>query len=133
MTVKQPDRSSAAEPERGLLLAVFPPGADAADEIAELEELARTAGVDPIAQIVQHRSRPDPRTVVGKGKLEDLKETYADAKAEGLVVDNELSPSQQRTLENALESPVVDRTQLILDIFAQHPLSAEGKLQLDLA
>src|SRR5204862_1676115 len=79
MTVKQPDRSSAAEPERGLVLAVLPPGPDAADEIAELEELARTAGVEPIAQVVQHRSRPDARTVVGKGKLEELKETYSQA------------------------------------------------------
>jgi GTP-binding protein HflX len=133
MTVKQPDRSSAAEPERGLVLAVLPPGADAEDEIAELVELARTAGVNPIAQVVQHRSRPDPRTFVGKGKLEELKETYKNAEAEVLVVDDELSPSQQRTLENALESRVVDRTQLILDIFAQHAVSAEGKLQVELA
>src|SRR5262245_23203682 len=133
MTVKQPDRSSAAEPERGLVLAVLPQGADAEDEIAELEELARTAGVDPIAQIVQHRSRPDPRTFVGKGKLEELKQSYVDAEAEVLVVDDELSPAQQRTLENALEARVVDRTQLILDIFAQHAVSAEGKLQVELA
>ncbi len=133
MTVKQPDRSSAAEPERGLVLAVLPPGADSEDEIAELEELARTAGVDPIAQVVQHRSRPDPRTFVGKGKLEELKQAYGDAHAEVLVVDDELSPAQQRTLENALEARVVDRTQLILDIFAQHAVSAEGKLQVELA
>jgi GTP-binding protein HflX len=133
MIVKQPDRSSAAEPERGLVLAVLPPGADAADEIAELEELARTAGVEPIAQVVQHRSRPDVRTFVGKGKLEELKEAYKETAAEVLVVDDELSPVQQRTLENALESRVVDRTQLILDIFAQHAVSAEGKLQVELA
>jgi GTP-binding protein HflX len=133
MTVKQPDRSSAAEPERGLVLAVFAPGADAADEIAELEELARTAGVNPIAQIVQHRARLDPRTVVGKGKLEELKVAYKEAEAEVLLVDNELSPSQQRTLENELETRVVDRTALILDIFAQHAVSAEGKLQVELA
>ncbi len=82
---------------------------------------------------MQHRSRPDPRTFVGKGKLEELKETYKNADAEVLVVDNELSPSQQRTLENALEARVVDRTQLILDIFAQHAVSAEGKLQVELA
>src|SRR5947208_819652 len=70
MTVRQPDRSLATEPERGLVLAVLPPGADATDEIAEMEELARTAGVEPVAQVVQHRSRPDPRTFVGKGKLD---------------------------------------------------------------
>jgi GTP-binding protein HflX len=133
MTVKEPDRSPAAEPERGLVLAVLPPGADANDEIAELEELARTAGVEPIGEVVQHRSRPDPRTFVGKGKLDELKETYKDTDAEVLLVDDELSPSQQRALENALQARVVDRTQLILDIFAQHAVSAEGKLQVELA
>jgi GTP-binding protein HflX len=133
MTVRQPDRSSATEPERGLVLAVLPPGADPADEIAELEELARTAGVEPVASVVQHRSRPDPRTFVGKGKLEELKETYGDMHAEVLLVDDELSPSQQRTLENELQARVIDRTQLILDIFAQHAVSAEGKLQVELA
>ncbi len=133
MTEKQPDRSLAAEPERGLVLAVLPPGADDADEIAELEELARTAGVEPVAQVVQHRSRPDPRTFVGKGKLEELKQVYAESAAEVLVVDDELSPPQQRALENALQARVVDRTQLILDIFAQHAVSAEGKLQVELA
>ncbi len=133
MTVKQPDRSPAAEPERGLVLAVLPPGADEADEIAELEELARTAGVEPVAQVVQHRARPDVRTYVGKGKLEELKETYKEAEAEVLLVDDELTPPQQRTLENELQARVVDRTQLILDIFAQHAVSAEGKLQVELA
>ncbi len=133
MTVRQPDRSLAAEPERGFVLAVLPPGADADDELAELEELARTAGVEPVAQVVQHRSRPDPRTFVGKGKLEELKQAYAESNAEVLVVDDELTPPQQRALENALESRVVDRTQLILDIFAQHAVSAEGKLQVELA
>ncbi len=131
--VRQPDRSWAAEPERGLLLAVLAPGVDPEDELAELEELARTAQVDPVAQVVQHRARPDPRTYVGKGKLEELKEEYRHARAEVLVVDDELSPAQQRTLENALQARVVDRTQLILDIFAQHAASAEGKLQVELA
>ena len=133
MTVRQPDRSMATEPERGLVLAVLPPGADGADELAELEELARTAGVAPVAQVVQHRSRPDPRTFVGKGKLEELKQAYGETHAEVLLVDDELSPAQQRTLENALQARVVDRTQLILDIFAQHAVSAEGKLQVELA
>jgi GTPase len=133
MTVRQPDRSPATEPERGLVLAVLRPGVDDADELAELEELARTAGVAPVAQVVQHRSRPDPRTFVGKGKLEELRETYGEARAEVLLVDDELSPAQQRALENALEARVVDRTQLILDIFAQHAVSAEGKLQVELA
>jgi GTP-binding protein HflX len=133
MTPRQPDRSSAAEPERGLVLAVLPSSADAADELAELEELARTAGVNPVAQVVQRRAHPDPRTFVGKGKLEELKQAYGDASAEVLVVDEELSPAQQRMLENSLQARVVDRTQLILDIFAQHAVSAEGKLQVELA
>jgi GTPase len=133
MAARQPDRSWAAEPERGLLLAVLAPGADGADELAELEELARTAGVEPLARVVQHRRLPDPRSYVGKGKLEELEQAYGDAGAEVLVVDDELSPRQQRALENTLQARVVDRTQLILDIFAQHAVSAEGKLQVELA
>src|SRR5689334_5139381 len=121
------------EPERGFVLAVLGQGVDADDELGELEELARTAGVEPVAQVVQHRRQPDSRTYVGKGKLEELKQAYGDAAAEVLLVDDELSPAQQRTLENALQARVVDRTQLILDIFAQHAVSAEGKLQVELA
>jgi GTP-binding protein HflX len=133
MAARQPDRSSAAEPERGLLVAVLAPGADGADELAELEDLARTALVEPVGQVVQHRRMPDARTYVGKGKLDELKQAYGDARAEVLIVDDELSPPQQRALENALQARVVDRTQLILDIFAQHAVSAEGKLQVELA
>ena len=121
------------EPERGLVLAVLPRSADAEEELGELRELARTAGVEPVAQLVQQRSSPDPRTYVGKGKLDELKQAYGDVGAEVLLVDDELEPAQQRTLENALTARVVDRTQLILDIFAQHATSAEGKLQVELA
>jgi len=112
---------------------VLPQGADGADELAELEELARTAQVEPVGRVVQHRRLPDPRTYVGKGKIEELKQAYGDAGAEVLIVDDELSPPQQRALENTLQARVVDRTQLILDIFAQHAVSAEGKLQVELA
>jgi GTP-binding protein HflX len=133
VTVRQPDPTPGGEPERGFVLAVLAQGLDADEELAELDELARTAGVEPVGRLVQHRARPDHRTYVGKGKLEDLKSAYAAADAEVLVVDDELDPTQQRTLENALESRVVDRTQLILDIFAQHAVSAEGKLQVELA
>jgi GTP-binding protein HflX len=121
------------EPERGLVLAVLPKSADADEELGEFRELVRTAGVEPVAELVQQRSSPDPRTYVGKGKLEELKHAYEEANAEVLLVDGELEPSQQRTLENALTARVVDRTQLILDIFAQHARSAEGKLQVELA
>jgi GTP-binding protein HflX len=130
---RQPDPTPGSEPERGLLLAVLGPGVDADTELAELKELTRTAGVEPVAQVVQHRPAPDPRSYVGKGKLDELKQAYGDALAEVLIVDDELSPSQQRVLENLLEARVVDRTQLILDIFAQHAVSAEGKLQVELA
>jgi GTPase len=121
------------EPERGLVLAVVPRTADAEEQLGELRELARTAGVEPVGEVVQQRQSADPRTYVGKGKLEELKEAYEEAKAEVLIVDDELEPAQQRSLENALTARVVDRTQLILDIFAQHATSAEGKLQVELA
>ena len=133
MAVRQPDPTPGLEPERGLVLAVLGQGVDADDEIGEFEELARTAGVRPVARVLQHRSQPDPRSYVGKGKLDELKQEYGGVKAEVLLVDDELSPSQQRLLENTLEARVVDRTQLILDIFAQHATSAEGKLQVELA
>ncbi len=133
MTAHQPDPAPGAEPERGFVVAVLAQGVAAEDELAELEELARTAGVEPFGSMVQHRARPDPRTYVGKGKLAELKEAYPASKAEVLLVDDELSPVQQRALENELSARVVDRTQLILDIFAQHAVSAEGKLQVELA
>jgi GTP-binding protein HflX len=106
---------------------------DPDEELAEVEELARTAGVEPVGRVYQHRSRPAQQTYVGKGKLDELKERFAAAEAESLLVDDELDPAQQRYLENALDARVVDRTQLILDIFAQHAVSAEGKLQVELA
>jgi GTP-binding protein HflX len=133
VAVHQPDLPPGSEPERGFVVAVLGQGVDPDDELGELRELARTAGVEPVAELVQHRAAPEPRTYIGKGKLDALKEAYGNAGAEVLLVDDELSPSQQKTLENALQSRVVDRTQLILDIFAQHAVSAEGKLQVELA
>jgi GTP-binding protein HflX len=121
------------EPERGFVLAVLAQGTDPDEELAEIKELARTAGVEPVGFVVQHRARPAQRTYVGKGKLEELKERFKESGAESVIVDDELDPSQQRYLENALNTRVVDRTQLILDIFAQHATSAEGKLQVELA
>jgi GTP-binding protein HflX len=129
VTPRQPD----AAPERGFIVAVLAQGADPSSELAELRELARTAFVEPVAELVQYRPRPDNRTYIGKGKLEELKRAYKEAAAEVLLVDDELTPPQQRTLEDALQARVVDRTELILDIFAQHAVSAEGKLQVELA
>jgi GTP-binding protein HflX len=126
---RQPDSA----PERGFIAAVLAQGVDPESELAELRELARTALVDPIGELIQHRAQPDRRRYFGKGKLEELKRAYGNAGAEVLVVDDELAPVQQRTLEDELKARVVDRTQLILDIFAQHATSAEGKLQVELA
>ena len=112
---------------------MLPKGADAEDELGELRELTRTALVEPVESLVQQRNRPDQKTYVGKGKLEELKALYEECGADVLIVDDELDPTQQRTLEDALSTRVVDRTQLILDIFAQHAVSAEGKLQVELA
>jgi GTPase len=133
VTHRQPDPAPGADPERGFVVAVLARGTDPTEELAEIGELARTAGVDPVGELVQIRARPDPRTYVGKGKLDELKHVYGASGAESLLVDDELDPAQQRRLENLLQARVVDRTQLILDIFAQHARSAEGKLQVELA
>src|SRR5690349_10087100 len=125
-----PDSS---EPERGFVLAVLAQGADADEELAEVRELARTAGVEPVGTVVQRRARPAQRTYVGKGKLDELKQRFGESNADSVIVDDELDPAQQRYLENALNARIVDRTQLILDIFAQHAVTAEGKLQVELA
>jgi GTPase len=126
---RQPDPAL----ERGFIAAVLAQGVDAESELAELRELAQTALVEPIGELVQHRPRPEGRTYLGKGKVEELKRAYKESGAEVLLVDDELEPAQQRTLEDTLQARVVDRTQLILDIFAQHARSAEGKLQVELA
>jgi GTP-binding protein HflX len=133
VTQHQPDPAPGAEPERGFLVAVLAQGVDEDEELGEMRELMRTAGVEPVGELVQRRPAPDPRTYVGKGKLVELKEAVPAAEAESLIVDDDLDPGQQRRLEDELKLRVVDRTQLILDIFAQHAVSAEGKLQVELA
>jgi GTP-binding protein HflX len=130
---RQPDPAPGVEPERGFIVAVLAPGFNEKDELDELRELSRAAGVEPVGELVQRRPRPDERSYVGKGKLRDLQAHFAETRADSLLVDDELSPGQQRHLEDALSARVVDRTQLILDIFAQHARSAEGKLQVELA
>jgi GTP-binding protein HflX len=133
VTQHQPDPAPGAEPERGLLVAVLAQGVDEGEELGEMRELMRTAGVEPVGELVQRRPAPDPRTYVGKGKLVELKEAVSRGDAESLIVDADLDPGQQRRLEDELKLRVVDRTQLILDIFAQHAVTAEGKLQVELA
>ena len=133
MTQRQPDPAPGAEPERGFIVAVLGSGTDPDDELDEFRELSRTAGVETVGEIVQRRPRPDERSFVGKGKLVELERAFGESAAESLLVDGELSPAQQRRLEDRLSARVIDRTQLILDIFAQHAVSAEGKLQVELA
>jgi GTP-binding protein HflX len=115
--------------QRAFCIAVAPDEPD----LAELRELLRTAGVAVAGEMVQRRSQPDPDRYFGKGKLAELKAAVKDADANVVSCDDELSPRQGRNLEEALGVPVIDRTAVILDIFADHAKSAEGKLQVELA
>jgi GTP-binding protein HflX len=128
MSQHQPDPAPGAEAERGFVVAVLGREVDADDELGELRELLRTAGVETVGELVQRRQRPDAATYVGKGKLDELKHRVADVEADSVIADDDLSPSQQRRLEDALKMRVIDRTQLILDIFAQHAVTAEYNL-----
>ena len=102
-------------------------------DLSELRELLRTAGVAVTGEMVQRRERPDPDRYFGRGKLAELKQAAKDADANLIAVDDELLPRQERNLEEELGIPVIDRTAIILDIFADHARSAEGKLQVELA
>lgn len=104
-----------------------------AEDLAELEALAQTAGAQPVAVVQGSRRQPDPRFFIGKGKLEEVSRAVAQYQAELVLFNHALSPSQERNLEKALGVRVVDRTGLILDIFAQRARSYEGKLQVELA
>ena len=116
------------------MLAVLPQGADAEEELGELRELARTAGVEPVAELVQHRAQPRPAHLRRQGQARGAEGGATRTRgAEVLLVDDELEPAQQRRSRTRSTARVVDRTQLILDIFAQHATSAEGKLQVELA
>jgi GTPase len=103
------------------------------DDLSELRELLLTAGVATVGELVQHRERPHANTYLGPGKVDELKTALAHADANIVACDDELSPRQERNLEEALGVPVIDRTAVILDIFADHAHSAEGKLQVELA
>jgi GTPase len=102
-------------------------------ELTELKELLRTAGVAVAGELTQRRPEPDPDRYFGKGKLAELKQAIKQADANLVAVDDELKPRQERNLEQALDMPVIDRTAIILDIFADHAHTAEGKLQVELA
>ena len=115
--------------QRAYLIAALESG----DDLSELRELLRTAGVAVVGQAVQHRDQPHPNTYLGPGKLQEVKEAAKAADANVVVCDDELSPRQERNLEKELGMSVVDRTATILDIFAAHANTAEGKLQVELA
>ncbi|HEY1712669.1 MAG TPA: GTPase HflX [Solirubrobacteraceae bacterium] len=117
--------------QRALMIAAVPAGED--DHLAELEELLRTAGVAAVGEMVQRRDQPHPNTYLGGGKLDEVKAEIAAVDANLVACDDELSPRQERNLESALGVPVIDRTAVILDIFAAHAHTAEGKLQVELA
>ena len=115
--------------QRALTIGVAPGDLD----LTELRELLRTAGVAVAGEMVQRRERPDPDRYFGRGKLTELKQAVKEADANLVAVDDELLPRQERNLEEELGVPVIDRTAIILDIFADHARSAEGKLQVELA
>jgi GTPase len=117
--------------QRAYLIAALPDGED--ERLSELQELLRTAGVAGVGELVQRRDHPHPNTYLGPGKLEELKDEIARSDANLVACDDELTPRQERNLEAALGLPVIDRTAIILDIFAAHAHSAEGKLQVELA
>ena len=115
--------------QRAFLIAASPAEAD----LSELTELLRTAGVAVVGELQQRRPRPDPDRYLGKGKLAEVKVAANEADANLVVCDDELAPRQERNLEHEAGMPVIDRTAVILDIFADHANSAEGKLQVELA
>jgi GTP-binding protein HflX len=115
--------------QRAYIVAALPDG----DDLSELRELLRTAGVATVGQLVQHREQPHPNLYLGPGKVDELKSLLKQADANVVVTDDELTPRQERNLEKELGTPVIDRTTVILDIFAGHAHSAEGKMQVELA
>src|ERR1700722_3434905 len=121
--------------ERVVLVGVWTDGsaADADASLAELAALAETAGSEVLEGMVQRRSKPDPSTYIGSGKAQELRDVVQATGADTVIFDGELSPAQLNALEKAVKVKVIDRTALILDIFAQHATSREGKAQVSLA
>ena len=109
------------------------PEFDADESLAELRTLTESAGAQIVGEILQRRDRPDPATLIGAGKLEEIAGAAASVNADVLLFDHDLSPSQQRNIEKIVQRRVIDRTQLILDIFARHARTREGQLQVELA
>jgi GTPase len=125
----------ARAPERAILVGVDMPGAGwpVAESLDELGQLAATAGVTCVDRVTQHLARPHPGTLLGSGKVEEIADLVRYHNCDAVIFDLELSPGQHRTLEGALEAQVLDRTALILIIFAQRAHTREGRLQVELA
>lgn len=121
------------EPEKAVLVGVDLGYYDAEDSLDELEELARTAGAVVSARVIQKRDKPDTATYIGSGRIQEIKEYCDNNEIDLLIFDCELTPSQQRNIENETDVRVIDRTMLILDIFAARARSGEGKIQVELA
>ena len=122
------------EQERVILVAVeLKENDDTLISLDELEELADTAGAVTVGRLVQKREAPQAGSYIGKGKTEELKALIAETGATGIICDDELTPAQMKNLEEALDTKIMDRTMLILDIFARHATTAEGKLQVEAA
>ncbi|MBY0405960.1 MAG: hypothetical protein K2X66_18805, partial [Cyanobacteria bacterium] len=128
---------STGQGERVFLIGVHEPGAQASEAsartLAELKELASTAGATVKGEIFQTRQHPDPKTYIGKGKAEEIAPMLQQMLVDTVIADDTLSPTQQRNLEAVLKVKVIDRTELILDIFAQRAKSKEGQIQVELA
>ena len=118
--------------ERVVLVSVWTSGSqvDVDNSLAELKQLAETAGSQVLEGLVQRRSKPDPATYIGSGKVDELRQVVVATGADTVICDGELAPAQLRNLEDRVKVKVVDRTALILDIFAQHAKSVEGKAQV---
>ena len=106
---------------------------DTKESLEELAELVKTAGAETAAMVIQNREKPHPGTYLGKGKIEEVLLLVQELNADGIVCDDELSPAQMKNLEDALGCKIMDRTMVILDIFAQHASTREGKIQVELA
>jgi GTPase len=131
-----PNLTSGAQASRDAASASRPsdePKFSAEESLAELRDLALSAGAEIVGEILQHRDRPDPATLIGRGKLEEIAGAAASASADLLLFDHDLTASQQRNIEDVVHARVIDRTQLILDIFATHARTREGQLQVELA
>lgn len=128
--------TTAVEPrprQRALVVALERPGEDWEESLDELARLAETAGVEVVGVVTQRRDRADPKSFLGRGKAREIRQVRGETGADLLLVDGELRPAQARNLEEEADTGVVDRTALILDIFAQRARSREGKIQVELA